>query len=183
MKVQGQNEQNIYTPALPALHDGGFFPASCGRMFHPKSLLLLNSSGISLCIQEKHQNSNWLSRSNQSTLVHFSESSACCTKTRIQSPLTSGSPGGGPPSTIFAPSWLCLLTFIRVGKNVQKSNVAGRTQLVQSLLLSIFTDFFSFLFILILTITSPTFMYTYHSRASSDSEGLGQAWDSNSSEV
>ena len=87
---------------------------------------------------------SWLSRSNQSSPAHFSESSACCTKTRIQSPLTSGSPGGGPPSTIFAPSWLCLLTFIRVGKNVQKSNVPGRTWLVQSLFPSIFTDFFLF---------------------------------------
>lgn len=31
------------------------FPVSCGRMFHPKSLLSLDSSLINLCIQENHR--------------------------------------------------------------------------------------------------------------------------------
>lgn len=130
------------------------FPVSCGRMFHPKSLLSLDSSLINLCIQENHR-----------TLQLAFKSPLVCPSPifKIECPLHQEKnlrlhldppgllkglhlPRGGPPSPIFAPSRLHALTFIRVGRNVQKSNVlAGRAWPVQSLLLSICTDFFLFL--------------------------------------
>lgn len=115
-------------------------------MFHPKSLLLLNSSGISLCIQENHQELfSWLSRS-----ISLSQSTF---QNQVPAPRQESRESPDLRVTRRWPTLHSICSFLamfanyhQVGKNVQKSNVPGRTWLVQNLFLSIFTDFFSLSF-------------------------------------
>lgn len=166
-----------------------FFPASCTRMFLPKSLLSLDSSLVNLCIQENVPKLfSWLSKSLWYAPSPLSESSTWCSKASIFFSRWTPLPIKWTQSSPVWPTLHNVCSFLAVFAklsqcwkktpvfmcDMQKSKVilqADSDPCGCHFSLSLLT--FSFLFTLVLVSTFQTSLCKHQSLAGSDSEGLG----------